>query len=57
MKKNHVWIWIAVIAAVVAAATTVAILVLRARKKAAKIVEPIYDCGSCDECDCNEAAE
>ena len=52
MKKSSVWILVAVIAAVVAAATTIIVLVLRARKKAMEIVEPIYDCGSCDECAC-----
>ena len=58
MKKN-LWIWISVIAAVVAAATTVAVLLLRAQQKAKAIVEPIYDCGCCDdegvdECACTE---
>ncbi len=49
MKKSSFWIMIGVIAAAVAAITTVTILVLRARQKAASIVEPIYDCGSCDD--------
>ena len=56
MKKN-LWIWIAVIAAAVAAATTIVVLVLRARQKAQSIIEPIYDCGCCDEgeeCTCAE---
>ncbi len=49
MKKSTFWIMIGVIAAAVAAITTVTILVVRARQKGANIVEPVYDCGSCDE--------
>lgn len=54
MKNNNMWVWVAVIAALVAAVTTVAVLVLRAQKKASELCEPIFDCGCCDEpeCDC-----
>ncbi len=53
MKKDkHGWILVAIIAAAVAAATTIVVLYLRHRQKAAKLSEPIYDCGSCDETEC-----
>lgn len=60
MKENNtkIWVLIAAIAAAVAAVTTIVILVVRARQKAMSVVEPIYDCGCCDEtaeeCACTE---
>ncbi len=59
MKDNtKIWVLIAAIAAAVAAVTTIVILVVRARQKAMSVIEPIYDCGCCDEaadeCACTE---
>lgn len=58
MKKNtNMWIWIAAVAAAVAAVTTIVILLVRARQKAQNIIEPIYDCGCCDDTCCEDAAD
>ena len=53
-NEKTFWILIAAVAAAVAAATTVVILVVRARQKAAGLVEPIYECDCCDCCDSTE---
>ena len=50
-NEKTFWVLIAAVAAAVAAATTVVILVVRARQRAAGIVEPIYECDCCDCCD------
>ena len=62
MKKDkHAWILFAVIAAIVAVVTAVVVYYFRQRQKAAKVSEPIYDCGSCEvsdcACDCDESQE
>ncbi len=53
-NEKNLWILIAAVAAAVAAATTVVILIARARQKAANLVEPIYDCGCCDDACCDD---
>ena len=58
-KETKLWILIAAVAAAVAAAVTIIVLIANARKKAEELLEPIYDCGCCDEdecaCTCEEA--
>ena len=49
-KKSNV-IWVAVVAALVAAVTTIVLLALRARKKANEVTEEDFE--DCDyNCDC-----
>jgi len=49
MKKTSFWVIIGLIVAAIAAIVTAIVLIVRARQKGANIVEPVYDCGSCDE--------